>query len=107
MRPGILRNSQPIHGAGSNCSIRIFVQELLQQRFRLRPFLFHDRDARQTHEELRGEVIFGKITFNPIPFLAGFVQDDHGGRPHSFKAPETGGILLDVNSDGNEVLLNE
>lgn len=107
MRPGILRNSQPIHGAGSNCSIRIFVQDLLQKLSRILPFLFHNGDARQTHQELRGEIIFGKIAFNPIPFLAAFIKDDYCGRPHRFKAPEAGGIFLDVNSDGNKVLLNE
>lgn len=107
MRSLIFGNAQPVHRSRSNGRIRVFVQDLLKQPFRIWPLLFHDGHARQSHQELRREIIFRKVPFNAIALFAVFIKDDHGGRPHGLKPTESGGIFLDVNSDGNEILFNK
>jgi hypothetical protein len=80
---------------------------LLVQLLRLAPLLFHGGHTRQSHQKLGGKVVFGKVTFNPVPLFSVFIQNQGAGSPDGFKAPESGGIFLDVNANGNEVLFYE
>lgn len=107
VRPLVFCDSEPVDGSRSHGRVRVFVQDLLKQPFRIWPLFFHDGDARQTHQELRGEIIFWKVTLNPVAFLSVFIKDDDGGRPHGFKTSKAGGILFNVNSERNEILFNE
>jgi hypothetical protein len=107
MRRLVLGHTQPVHCRRRHGRLGIFIQNLLVEFLSIRPLLFHNRHARQPHQELCGELVFWKVTFNTEALLPIFIKDKDGWRPNRFKAPEPCWIFFDMNSNGDEVLFDE
>jgi hypothetical protein len=107
VRPLVLGHAQPVHSGRSNGGLWIFLQNLLVKLFRIGPILLHDGHTRQAHQQLRRELVFRQVALNAESLFAIFVENNNGWRPDRFKAPESGWVFLDVNSNGNEILFDE
>jgi hypothetical protein len=83
------------------------LNDLIVKAFRVGPLFVHERDTREPQQKLGSKFIFWKVTFNAMTLFSVFIENQDGRSPDRIKAVEPGGIFLDVNSNGNEVLFDE
>lgn len=107
VRPLVFRYAQPIHGSGCNGGVRISVQNLLVDFFCVSPPFAHQRNARQSHQELGGEVLPGQVSFDAETFFPVLIKNDRRGGPDGLKAGKPGRVFLDMDPDRNKVLLDK
>jgi hypothetical protein len=103
----VLAYGLPVNRFRRCLTVGIFLKDFIIKLFRVRPFLLHKGDARQSQQQLRGKFVFWQITFNAVPLFAVFVQHQGGWCPDGIKAVEPGRIFFDVDSNRYEFLVDK
>lgn len=103
----VLAHGLPVNRFRRCLTVGIFLKDLIIKLFRVRPFLLHKGDPRQSLQQLCGEFVFWQITFNAVPLFAVFIQHQGCRRPDGIKAVEPGRIFFDVDSDRYEFLIDK
>ena len=67
----------------------------------------HERDAAKSHLEKSLELLFRKITLEPIALFAIGIRDKHSRRPRRVEAMKVFCVFFDVNIQRNEILVDE
>ena len=103
----IVADCFPIDRFRRSSAVRILFQDLIIHLLRIFPFFPHKGDARQPEHQLRNKFISGQITLDTVPLLAVFIENERRRCPNRVKAMETGGVLFNVDRNGNEVLVDK
>jgi hypothetical protein len=87
--------------------VRIFLRHFAVRALGFGPLLVREGDPAQPQPKLRQKVIRRQIARELVPLLALGAQDEQGRRPVHLEPVKGGGLLFDVDFDGNEVLVYE
>jgi len=101
-----MRHCLPVDAYGRGRGAGIFLHNLVVQFLSIGPLLARESNARQPEGQGRGELIFGQIALDAVPFFSVFVEDQDRRRPQDVKAMEAGRILFDVNFNGGKGLVD-
>lgn len=71
------------------------------------PFFTHKGDASQPHDHVRRKLVARQIAFDAKTLFAVFVEDHDSRSPKDIKAVKLCRLLFDIDSGGNELLVDE
>ena len=103
----VVAHAFPVESFGRHFRVRIPIEYLRVSAFCISPFFAHERNARETHFQVRTEFIGRQVALDTMPFNSVRIEYEHGRCPQCVEPVEVGRVFFDVRFEWDEVLVDE
>jgi len=103
----VIADDFPVERFGGRFGWTITLEHRRITAFRVSEVFAHESNTREAEFQLRAKLLVRKVAVDTVPFLAVWIEYQHGRRPHYIEAVKVSRMFFDVRFERDEVFLNE